>query len=143
MYKLCAEVVIPRTTTEERVAAVKDGDDLASLVAALASESDLTLTQPVKLASRGEHAPELTPGLCIHGRLEQDGTVRRRYWGLGAERSSWWPALGRHGRMQEQAETVPEGHAESEARLWNTSDICVGDVLVLRRGVSYAETCSQ
>ncbi|CAE7253787.1 unnamed protein product [Symbiodinium pilosum] len=40
MYKLCAEVVIPRTVVKEQLCRISSGEEMRELVASLSSEAD-------------------------------------------------------------------------------------------------------
>lgn len=141
MHKLAPEVVVPLTTVEERVVTLETDRDVDAMFEAVSlfdrEANNLVLNKDVNLSS----GVRLSEGLTIHGRLVENGHVRRSYWSAAGDRAAqWWRTGGRHGRQQLSPEHAPEGFAENST-FASKEDIFVGAVLVLRRGTSYAEVC--
>lgn len=138
---VAAEVVLPRTTTEERLVRLDTPEDLAALRAAVGP--GMALESGVELPDATGRRRPLRPGLTVHGRLGAGGSHRRWYWALGDRRAEAWLTTAQHGREQRLAEPGGGGGGgELEDRLWSPADLAVGDVLVLRRGVGFAELCA-
>lgn len=154
MHHLAPEGVIPETTIEEHVITLRRGTaveardvDFEDFKDALYDENAaaLTLSQALKLPD-GE---TLGIGLHVHGRLVDRGHIRREYWKMGKRRITRWQTQEfRHGRWQvEDQLDEPEhvGECETFANLIQIEEElnASGQVMiVLRRGVSYAEVCN-
>lgn len=141
MHKLTPEVVIPATTVSEYVVELKSKDDIKALREALGSPDDdsshLVLRRELKLGST-----ELPTGAAVHGRLVKGGHVRWKYWEKGDDRGSMWMTEERHGRRPRKTESVPKGYAEQQTFV-KFGDLDVGNLIVLREGVSYAEILTE
>jgi len=158
MYDVCPELVIPLTVCRERIVELSQFDvDLLRRRkdegGILVSDSDLTLDPAQEAYDLG--GQRLPAGLTIHGRLRRGGAVRRRYWALGAGRKAQWLSRPEHGREEAPLEEVAQIPAsllagdfeeplgEAEDRIWDVGDLQVGDIIVLRSGVSYMEVCEE
>jgi len=149
-----AEVVIPWTTVQERVVCLQDAHDVETLRRHVDgdNEAQLTLKSTIHLKDINGEPMKCEAGLTIHGHLSADGHIRRAYWLQGPIRVGGltqlvpstipvWKTTKTHGRRQIRADPVPSGYAETET-FAQLDSIKVGDILVLRRGVSYAEVVS-
>lgn len=134
MYDVSPELLIPATTTEECIVTVRD-EDLQSLKplsqgGVLVSNSDLTLDSAdgPAISFGGQSVPK---GVTIHGRLRPGGTVRRQYWAEGF--------FGEGEFVAPEALDLSLNIGEAEDKIRKPSDLEVGDVLVLRQGMSYVD----
>uniref|UniRef100_A0A7S1AVS7 Transmembrane protein n=1 Tax=Noctiluca scintillans TaxID=2966 RepID=A0A7S1AVS7_NOCSC len=154
MHKVVAEVVIPWTTVQERVVCLQDAHDVATLRKHVDQDNaaPLTLKSTIHLKDINGEPMKCEAGLTIHGHLSADGHIRRAYWLQGHMRVGGltqlvpstipvWKTTKTHGRRQIRADPVPSGYAETET-FAKLDSIKVGDILVMRKGVSYAEVVS-
>lgn len=139
MHKLAPEVVVPLTTLAEYVVKLDAAEDLDTLRSAtLESTHPLILERAVMIGNT-----LLPKGATVHGRLEERGHIRWRYWQDGTNRNmNWWQTKPWNGPRQGRVQDVPAGYAEVES-FAKFEDIRVGDLIVLRKGVSFAEICHE
>eukprot|EP00930_Biecheleria_cincta_P065768 TRINITY_DN5165_c0_g2_i1.p1 TRINITY_DN5165_c0_g2~~TRINITY_DN5165_c0_g2_i1.p1 ORF type:complete len:1550 (+),score=290.72 TRINITY_DN5165_c0_g2_i1:1-4650(+) len=142
MYDVCPELIITKTTCDERIVTVSADDVAAIAEGRIFANVEGTLIGLGEVSLDGQEIE----GMAVEGKLCSTGQLRRAYWSERGSRDAIWMTSESHGRSSvpvAQAAHIPASLADEpelgEEWLCELEKISVGDTLVLRKGVAYAD----
>ncbi|CAE7230071.1 NLRC3, partial [Symbiodinium natans] len=148
MYDICANLIIAKTTSIERVVELSQ-EDVEAISRSLETGATESIFEKGTLQCRKGVRLGGVPveHLTIQGILCEEGDLRVKYWQSGDERHHTWMTTEKHGRMQGVA-AIPEKLrglklGEKNARRNKKRLKVEGTVVVLRSGVAFVDVTEQ